>query len=384
MHNFSIGDSRTVCGEGECTYQCVLEDFKNAKFIGIMTFNISPKTDSFLLKSLKNACDDGTNAVIITNIPKRFPSYFSKKCAIVAKDMIDLYKRQLNPINYGMRLNPYFNFHNHAKVVMTDNIIYCGSGNFSDESNKNFECGTISTDKELIKYFKDSIFPDMQSRSISYFKYNFALAVANLENLIPACKAARQHLFDAAFEPWADYDTNFEEKWVYRTTDSEITIDFLREFVAFFSQFEDALEVIDDIIDEYWELDELPEQVEGLKHLLDEYRTTYDSFYENISYLFEELEQVAQYDLSVESCKKIVNEYGMEAYDENLDFYAEKAMNEASGEYEALIVDSEASVRNALESLDCMAKYFEQLKKSLYQLLEINSSIDNTDIYKIS
>lgn len=337
MKSVSINDGRAVFGKNEYTYQCVLDDFKNAKFIGIMTFNISPKKDSHLLKALKDACMSGTNASIITNIPKRFPSYYAPQYAIAAKDMIDLYKRQLNPPDFGMRLNPYFTFRNHAKIIMTDNIVYWGSSNFSDESSGNFECGTISTDKALIGYLKDSLFPYVEGRSVPYYKYNFAVAIANLESLIPACKSARQSLFDAAFEPWADYDTNFEEKWLYRTTDSGVTIKYLREFVEFFSQFEDALNVIDDIVDEYWEPDELPEQVETLKNLYDEYKRTYDSFLDTISSLFGNLEQMARYDVSDEASRKVTDDYGMEAFDEQFDYYVEKAMNEAAEEYEELI-----------------------------------------------
>lgn len=380
MKSVSINDSRAVFGKNEYTYQCVLDDFKNAKFIGIMTFNISPKKDSRLLKALKDACMSGTNASIITNIPKRFPSYYASQYAIAAKDMIDLYKRQLNPPDFGMRLNPYFTFRNHAKIIMTDNIVYWGSSNFSDESSGNFECGTISTDKALIGYLKDSLFPYVEGRSVPYYKYNFAVAIANLESLIPACKSARQSLFDAAFEPWADYDTNFEEKWLYRTTDSGVTIKYLREFVEFFSQFEDALNVIDDIVDEYWEPDELPEQVETLKNLYDEYKRTYDSFLDAISSLFGNLEQMARYDVSDEASRKVTDDYGMEAYDEQFDYYVEKAMNEAAEEYEELIRDSEQTVRDALDNLDAMTQYFEQLNTSLHQLLEVNAKIDNTGV----
>ena len=70
----------------------------------------------------------------------------------------------------------------------------------------------------------------------------------------------------------------------------------------------------------------------------------------------------------------------MEAYDENLEFFAQKAMNEASGEYEGLIECSEQTVRDALDNLDSMVIYFEKLNTSLNQLLEINSRIDNTGI----
>ena len=381
MEQSIIGiDSYAVFGKKECIYQCVLEDFKNTEFIGIMTFNISPNVDSHLLKALKDACINGTNAIIITNIPKRFPSYFGLKNAIAAKEMIDLYMRQLNPHDYGMRLNPYFNYHNHAKIVMTDNIVYWGSSNFSDESCKNIECGTISTDRELIKYLRDYLFPEVQSKSVPYFKYNFTVAIANLERLIPACTEAKRSLFEAAFEPWADYDTNFEEKWIYRTTDSGITVSFLRGFIAFFSQYDEALNVINDIIDEYSELDALPDQVKVLKRLFDEYKRTYDSFHDTISSLFGDLEQMAQYDIKDEACRRLVNDYGMEAYDEQLDYYAEKATNDAAEEYRELIERSEQTVREALDNLDSMIQYFEQLNMGLYQLLEVNSKIDNTSI----
>ena len=89
-------------------------------------------------------------------------------------------------------------------------------------------------------------------------------------------------------------------------------------------------------------------------------------------------EQMARYDVSDEACRKINADYGMEAYDENLDYYAEKAMNEASGEYESLIEDAEPTVREALDSLDSMIESFQRLYDSLHQLLEVNSKIDNT------
>ena len=363
---------------GELNYKQVLEDFQKANTIRILTYNISPKLDSLLLDTLKTACLNGTNAIIVTNIPKRFPSYFKEQYALAAKDMIDLYVRQLNPQSYGMRLNPYFAFHNHAKIVMTENIVYWGSSNYSDESSRNFECGTVSTDRELIAYLKDVFFPEIQSSSVPFYKYNFAVALANLESLIPACQAARQKLFDAAFEPWSEYETNFQDVWVYRTNDSGVTIGFLRGFLDYFSRFEDALDVIDSIIDEYCEYDELPEQVEVLRTLYEEYKVLYEGFLDTISTLFEELEQMARYDVSDEACRKINADYGMEAYDENLDYYAEKAMNEASGEYESLIEDAEPTVREALDSLDSMIESFQRLYDSLHQLLEVNSKSDNT------
>lgn len=380
MKSISINDSQAVFGKNECLYQCVLDDFENTEFIGIITYNISSKSNGRLVNALKTACMNGKNAVVVTNIPKRFSSYRESSYAFAAKRMIDSYMRQLNPQDYGMKLSPYFYFSNHAKIVMTDNIIYWGSSNFSDESSGNLECGSISTDKELIKYVKETLFPYIQSNSVPYYQYNFTVAILNLEELIPACEAARERLFEAAFEPWADYDTNFEEKWVYRTTDSGLTIKFLRGFLKFFSRFDEALNIIDTIIEEHSESKVLPEQVEELKSLFEEYNQTYKSFNDTISTLFNDLEQVAQYDVADEACRKIVNDYGMEAYDENLDYYAQVATDEAAGEYEEIIKDSEQTVRDAIDSLDAMVQYFEQLKTSLYRLLEFNRRIDNTGV----
>lgn len=227
IKDFTVSNGQAVFGKGEFTYQRVLDDFSSASFIGIMTFNLSPKANSSLLSALKCACQNGAVATVITNIPKRFPSYYDVKYALAAKDMIDIYKQQLNPEGYGMRLNPYFTFKNHAKIIMTENIVYWGSSNYSDESKDNFECGTISTDKGLISFLKDTLFPEVTERSVPYYKHNFAEAIANLDSLIPACKSAYCKLFDAAFEPWSDYDTGFEEKWIYRTNDSGLTLDFL-------------------------------------------------------------------------------------------------------------------------------------------------------------
>ena len=206
----------------------------------------------------------------------------------------------------------------------------------------------------------------------------------NIEALIPACKIAREELHDAAFMPWSDYDTNFEEKWIYRTTESGLTLKFLRGFTEYFSAFDDALNVIDDIVDEYSNLDELPEKVEILRGLYEDYMRSYDSFHESISLLFEDLEEVARYDTSDEACGIIANDYGMEAFDENFDYYAEKAMTEAANKYEEIIIGSEQTVRDALDSLDSMIEYFEQLNINLHQLLEVSPEIDNTSVNRIS
>ena len=380
IKEFPISEGQAVFGKGEFTYQKVLDDFLNASFIGIMTFNISPRENSHLLNALKQACQKGANATIVTNIPKRFPSYCGDKYAIAAKKMIELYKRLLNPNKYGMQLNTFFKFENHAKIIMTENIIYWGSSNYSDESRRNFECGTISTDKELIDFVKDTLFPYATERAIPYYKYNYAIAIANLDSLIPTCQKAYDELRDAAFQPWSDYDTNFEEKWIYRTTDNDVTVEFLGGFIDSFLQFDEALEVIEDIISDYCEADELPNKVAMLREIYEDYKHKYESFLDIIYSLFKELEQMARYDTGEEACKRIVNNYAMEAIDEELDYYIEKTMNEATEEYWDLIRAAETPIRKALSNLKDMRECFEQIRDKLFEMLEIDSGIDNTHV----
>lgn len=379
LKTFPITSGDVVFGKGSYTYQQVLDDFSNTSFIGILTFNIS-KEDSILLRRLKTACATGTNAVIVTNVPQRYRTYYNFKCEEPAKKNIVRYKKQLNPRNFSMRLSPYFTFKNHAKVIVTDNLIYLGSSNFSDESSDNLECGMVSSDKELIEYVKDTLFPEIQSHAVPYYKDNFAVAIANLEDLISICRQAKEVLFEAAYVPWSDYDTNFEEKWIYRTTDNGITTEFLRHFQEVFLEFEDALSIIDSILDEYWDEDELPEEVEKLREIFEDYKAVYDGFNEDVSLLFDGLEDVAQYDINEEANRKIVEDYSMEAYDERLNYYAQKAFQEASDEFEGLVKEAEETVKDVLAKLDEMVSYFNRLSDMLSQLLQVNSKIDNTHI----
>ena len=124
----------------------------------------------------------------------------------------------------------------------------------------------------------------------------------------------------------------------------------------------------------------MPRPVKLLQELLEKYNKTYDDFNERISSLFWDLEKMARYDASDEACRKIVNDYGMVAVDEDLDYYAEKAMSEALDEKEELIEEAEQTIRDAIKNLDSMIQYFEELNTNLYQLLEVNSKIDNTGI----
>lgn len=111
--NFKLG--QFVIGQDEYTYQEVLDDFENADFIGILTYNIT-SDGSILLDKLKAACKTGTSAVVITSIPNYFKSYWGN-AAQKARDNMGAYIKALNPENYDGMLTPYFHLSNHAKIV---------------------------------------------------------------------------------------------------------------------------------------------------------------------------------------------------------------------------------------------------------------------------
>ena len=66
-----------------------------------------------------------------------------------------------------------FNFANHAKIIGTENILYIGSANYSDESSDNIESGTIITDKVAINRIYEEFFPVIIEESTPYFEDEF-------------------------------------------------------------------------------------------------------------------------------------------------------------------------------------------------------------------
>jgi predicted transposase/invertase (TIGR01784 family) len=74
----------------------------------------------------------------------------------------------LSPEKIAEKAEVYFCFSNHAKIVMTNNIAYIGSSNFSEESADNFESGFISKDADFIEFLEEEIFPWIIESSSEY------------------------------------------------------------------------------------------------------------------------------------------------------------------------------------------------------------------------
>ncbi|MCM2978989.1 hypothetical protein M3592_26480 [Priestia aryabhattai] len=165
-----VKEAEFIMTKDELGYQEVLDDFDKAEYVCILTYNISAKSLKLLryIDKLKHT----TKVDIITNIPSRFEEYTSQFAKGRAKKMINIYLDKLNPKKYDSLFSSYFSFNNHAKIVMTNNIIYVGSSNFSDESNSSFECGILSKDVEFIEYIKNKVLPYIKDEAEQYYSHN--------------------------------------------------------------------------------------------------------------------------------------------------------------------------------------------------------------------
>ena len=139
----SFTGGRFVSNRGELNYKEVLEHFPNASIIRIITYNISRnQRQDKLFEALR---DTDAEIQLITNVPSRMEEYFDNEAGRsmrkTARRNIQIYIAKLNPENFSGNFLPYFNVHNHAKIIGTEDIVYIGSANFSNETGGLDPCG---------------------------------------------------------------------------------------------------------------------------------------------------------------------------------------------------------------------------------------------------
>lgn len=175
-------DVKLVMTKDEFGYSEVLETLDKAKFVRIVTYNIS-KESADLINKLEEF-PENKDVIIVTNIPGRFKRYTSSYAREKAKKTIDNYIERLNPDNYDANIKTFFNFGNHSKIIMTDTLAYIGSANFSDESRYNNECGVLIKDKRTIDEI-NSVFIQMQmDESVPYYSSDYMKVFVMLTNLL--------------------------------------------------------------------------------------------------------------------------------------------------------------------------------------------------------
>lgn len=169
-----------ILTRGVCGYEDVLNDFENAKHIRIVTYNISKELEMKLNKLRQ--LNKNSDVKIITNIPGRFEQYYGRAKERANNNIVD-YMKKVSPSNFISDSSSFFNFNNHSKIFATENIAYIGSANFSDESDNNFECGVLFTDKTIVNKLINELISSIENDSILYLGKEYEELLILIQNV---------------------------------------------------------------------------------------------------------------------------------------------------------------------------------------------------------
>lgn len=362
-----IENAKFVMSKDELTYAEVIEDFKEASSIHILTYNIS-KDKSDLLEALKK-CDEDTEICIVSNIPGRWEKYFGESYKSRARKNISLYKNKLSPTKIAEKAEIYFCFSNHAKIIMTNNIAYIGSSNFSEESADNFESGFISRDVEFIEFLEEEIFPWIIESSSEYKtdKEILLFELAIRKSITMFEEMHEEYL--QTFYLLADH--RGIESWYYNTTDPTLSVKEMETTEEICNQYVDLLKNVNKIFNmrafSEDEIDNLDDVIEEAENIIRNIKTLFGG----------NIEELAKYD-----GQNIIDEYIYEhyadAYDENLEYYVDKAMEIANESFEELANDAREEADNLLEKIRNLGEVAKKVLILFKKLPLEKIKIDNT------
>lgn len=371
MHyNVSITSGEIVVGKDFLNYQEVLDDFCNAKCVRILTYNISKNGyRNELMDALKSLTPD-VDVKIISNIPSRMPNYYNCSAGESMKKRykqnFTSYLERLNPENFKSNPEVSFNFSNHAKIIATDNILYIGSANYSDESKDNIESGTLIRDKSAIKQIIDKVFPIIMNESTPYFEDDF-----NIFRLFVIS-------MEGKFKKWLTLFNNeltwknsagicgVYEHFKFDVDDLECIHMDIEELLELRSLIENTYSEIDEDYNEF--VDKITELMKLIKieWMLD-FTLTDSDFYNFIVY-----------DLDTRT-NELIQE-NLDAYDENLNTCVEEEMNKARKEYLDMKSDLEEGIFYLMKQIKLVVVFWEKVhQKTLkYSNKWITQKVDNT------
>lgn len=360
-----------IVGKDFLNYKEVLDDFKQAKAIRVMTYNISKNNyKNELIDALKMVTED-VDVKIISNIPSRMKNYYNSSAGDRMRDNFrnnfTAYIERLNPENFPSNPEVSFNFSNHAKIIGTENVLYIGSANYSDESKDNIEAGTIIRDKEAIQKVYQEVFPAVIDESTPYFDDDFnvlRLFVISMES---------------KFRWWL---RKFDEELLWK---NEIT--GIKGVRALFELDEDELIGLHETVDElhsicclldntYTELDdEYNELIEKIQEALSTIRIDWML---DFTLIDSELYDFIVYDEEEKTLEYLQED--PDAYDENLDICIEIAMDRARNEYENMRSELEADLFFFRDEIERIIGFLEKVHKRTLEYSDkwIKQKVDNT------
>ncbi|GEM_PF-285439 len=367
---YMLSEAKFIYSKNELGYQEVLDDFNNAEEIIIVTYNISEK-QSLLIQKLTDAPSE-TKISIFTNIPSRWDTYYGDAYKNAARKKINVYLTKLKPDSIGEKVSVFFNFENHGKIIMTNNVVYVGSSNYSEESKNNIEFGIISRDQEYVRFLKEEITKELEELSTPYYEYDYLPLLLEVKMHLSNLFALKGELFDQAY---SYYDHLDGKGYFYNDTEerlSQITINnIIAELGTCSGLFSTIYDVADQLTDEEDTLDEINECYENMMSL--------ERKFEYMS-CNEEVHELAHFDSSERANQIIQEEYSAEAYDEYLEGYIQKAMDTVFEEFQDLCQESKDSLDAMINIIDL---FLSSSKKALdvfegLEFRKINEDIDNT------
>lgn len=371
MHyKISIDHGEVVVGKDCYNYREVIEDFPNAKKVRILTYNISKKDyKNELLDALKNLASD-VDVKIISNIPSRMPIYFNsaagKNMRKNSKKNIIAYLERLNPENFTPNTEVGFNFDNHAKIIVTENIMYIGSANYSDESQDNIESGTIIRDKAAIQKIFDEIFPEIMDESTPYYEDDFnvfRLFSISMENKFTKwIKWFDKELIWKS----ADETRMVQEDFKFDSDDVENLHADIEEFRELERLIENTYSETDDEYNELVDKIVVAAQKISVEWMLD-FTITDSDFYMYIVYDKDRrVDELIQDD--------------PDAYDENLDNCIERAMDIVQDEYIDMRLAIEEDILFLRDQIELIVEFLKRVHRRTleYSSKWIAEKVDNT------
>jgi hypothetical protein len=344
-----------VLSQGELGYQAVLDTLPEAQQFTVVTYNIS-RRDSKLLKLLGTL--DGTLEFrVLTNIPSRYSSYWGDGPRLKAREAIDAYIANLNPSKFAARMQSFFRFDNHCKLIATDTVAYVGSANFSDESSGNLEVGVLIEGREAVRHVVDLIWEEAKVGAHEHGNNAVSDATTRLKAVKARIGQVRRDLHDLFFtESDNDYGRSIEyfrwEECLADRADLDGIVDLLEENKEVLSNLSDH----EGLVRAIGEIDFGP--IDDIQRLLApdgpiDVFVTHDPQ----RFMMAEVEG-ALYDDYDEACQDAADEEG--------------------GERQRLADDAERDVQAAEASLAQLMAELDRLEEILHNVQVPNPALDNT------
>ncbi|RRJ67218.1 hypothetical protein EHV15_33050 [Paenibacillus oralis] len=312
----------------------------------------SSKNNDPLLQLLKDV-DKDCDVQFITNIPSRVGTYQKNSNGDAwrsnASKNINSYLTKLNPETFDGPITPYFNFHNHSKIIGTENKVYIGSENFSVESKKNYEAGVIIEDKQFIKELY-VWFDKLRDESIPYFNDDYNQLRLFIISILARLMTHYEHFIDSLFRIRKDGEAVFiNEETTFNEND-------LYELLYSFQELSDIQGLVENIEPLG---DELNDNLEQLLEIFEnmpinnivEFLAIDGPIYEYIAF-----------DVNEKTLEIFQDEYNSMADDgEKLEHYMEISSDEAN--------DSLVNICNEIESdLYSVKSDFEEILEGLKKM----------------